>query len=370
MNKKRHLSAKPYITNNKTRILVLIISFSLFITMLYGISFLFSTTNETFYNLMVERYKNSATITLNLPEGSSPKDYIEGCKQVCNQLSNQPGVQKAFPTALYYDAHVNAVIGHMRFGVCLMEQENIDFYLKQYNGSLIDGRLPEKPGEILINQRFQKNNDFNLGDTMIDDHIIVGIVQSDSYLAFGVNQYFNEDVCTVFFDTDTDIYQICNSTNIPYDYTIKGIKEGKDDFHDRIDNSMTFSSNLITIIATVLLFICLLVVIQMHFRDRQEEWCLYNSIGYSLWNIYCLAMKELLLTILIGVLIGFSLSGCFMIILNYVVIVPKGLLARFLIPQTIYDILCILVLFVGCCQLPLMHSLHQIKTVDTLESES
>ncbi len=369
MNKKRHLSAKPYIKNNKTRILVLIISFSLFITMLYGISFLFSTTTETFYNLMVERYQNSAIITLNLPEGTSSDVYINSCQQLCNQLSNQPGVRRAIPTALYYDAHVKAVIGHMRFGINFVSQENIPLFLEHYNASLIEGKLPENPGEIVINQRLQKNSGLKIGDAMLEEHCIVGIVKSDNYLALGVNKYFNEVVCTTFLESDADIYQICKSIHIPSDYAINGFQEGKEEFNNA-NSGMTFSANLITVIATVLLFICLLVVIQMHFRDRQEEWCLYNSIGYSLWNIYCLAMKELLLTILIGVLIGSFLSGCFMILINYLIIVPKGLLVRFLIPKTITDIVCILVLFVGCCQLPLMHSLHQIRTVDTLESES
>ena len=369
MNKKRHLSAKPYIINNKTRILVLIISFSLFITMLYGISFLFSTSTETFYDLMVDRYKNFAIITLNLPEGSPSKDYIDSCQQLCNQLSTQRGVRGAIPTSLRYDVSVNAVIGHLRLGICFMDQEYITFYLEQYNASLIDGKLPKYPGEIVINQRLQKNTGLKIGDAMIEDHTIVGIVESDSYLALGVNKYFDEVMCTAFLDSDADIYEICKSANIPYDYMIRGIQEGKDEF-DNSSSIMTFSANLITITATILLFICLLVVIQMHFRDRQEEWCLYNSIGYSLWDIYCLAMRELLLTILIGVFFGFVLSGCFMIILNYFIIVPKGLFVSFLLPKTINEIVCILVLFVGCCQLPLMHSLHQIRTVDTLESES
>lgn len=68
MNKKKRLSAKPYMMNNKTRIGVLVISFALFITMIYGIGFLFSITTTTFHNLIVEQREKAPTVILKFPE--------------------------------------------------------------------------------------------------------------------------------------------------------------------------------------------------------------------------------------------------------------------------------------------------------------
>lgn len=318
---------------------------------------------------MVERYEIAPIVSVSLNNDATTEEYLNAAKVLQEELTKQKGVQMVIPEAQCYAAQIKAVIGSMRYAMHLTQSQYIEPYLRQFDATLIDGQLPKQPGEVIVDEQYQKNNNLSIGDQMIDGHFIVGVVSCKSYLVLGINQDFNETSFTVLLDSSFTIDQVCKGLSLPFNIKIEGPEQGLEEYNSNVASTLEFSTNIITIIATILLFTCLLVIIQMHFRDRNEEWCLYHSLGYSLYSIYQLAMKELIVTLLLGLSISTVITSGFMIIVDRMVIKPQGLLAAYLLPDSLTAIITILILFIGCCQLPLMQSMNRIDKVDVLEAE-
>jgi len=124
---------------------------------------------------------------------------------------------------------------------------------------------------------------------------------------------------------------------------------------------------LITAISGTLLGICVLVVLSIHIRDRHEEWCLFNSIGFSSFEIYILAVKELLISFGGAVLIGCILSGLAVLGLGKFLIEPMGLYVPFIRPLDAQKVILMLIAIFGLCQIPLFLQIRTINTVDQIE---
>ncbi|MBR6253892.1 MAG: hypothetical protein IKR22_00510, partial [Clostridiales bacterium] len=65
------------------------------------------------------------------------------------------------------------------------------------DGKLLSGRMPEKPGEIVVEKKLLNNhrNDNNLLSYLGSKYKVVGSVESDYYLAFGITQPGENDIC-------------------------------------------------------------------------------------------------------------------------------------------------------------------------------
>lgn len=366
---KQSLSPLPYIRNNRKRILVLILSFSFYLTMIYGVRYIFSSTTYTFEQLLANQYKKAPYLFAT--EDMSPEEKQEDLRKVCDQFNRLNEVSIAFPASYLNGGRIKTTIGYEYFSYPITEAKYIPPYLSHFNATLMDGKIPTEPGELIADQKYMKNNQLELGDEPIPGFHIVGIVQSDYYLIIGVNKdYYDYSIHVLMNDSTGDFERLCKEINIPFAYDVNTYETGLFAINKDVGNSLRLSTNLIFIISTVVLFLCLLVVIQMYFRDRNDEWCLYHSLGYSIRSIYNLAMKELLFILGVSCILCLGLLALILPLFYRFAILPNGLLIQYFHPDVIFQMVAVLTLFLGICQIPLASSLHRIKTVDILDEEA
>lgn len=364
------LSALTYIRNNKRRSAVFIVSLSLFITTLYLMSYMLSSTTTSFYKLLVEQTKMTQII---IPKFISKTMNREAqLEELAFKLNQVECVKKAIP-AKFISPYMTAIFGQYSIDSPLVEKGKLEELLRYNKAELIEGRMPESPGEVLVDELYAKNQELQIGSNLLtDSYIICGIVQCDNYFISGIPAGI-ENVSGIYIYSDgenIDFKEIYQSLNLPYDYNnIWDNVMGKEEFRQSVSSTLDFSSNIITYISTILLAVCLFVVYNLYVRNRYEEWCLYASIGYSAGDIYKLSLREMLFTYGIALTAASSFSLLGVIVIKNFMIDPMGLLSTPIMTETIGSMACILVTLFGIFQIPVLTALQRIKTIDSIEED-
>ena len=383
------LSAMNYIKNNRRRISVLIIALSLCFMMTYLTQFLLSTTEETFRSICTENTQKMQYIfltggTLKLDTSLDMVDYLpiyeQANRDVAERLKNHEGVKDAYYAQILY-MKIIPMVGQMTVEIPLVPAEALPLLVGHMDAVLVEGRMPEKPGEIMLDKASMMNNGYMLGDYFDRENIgtafqIVGILNCDKYFGCGIpyeeaNKSLTK-VLTVISEGIEDISLLLAEEGIEvrenYE-TIVDHKWGTDFLQTEVVDVIGYSRDFIYVGVILLLAIALIIVYTMYLRDRHEEWCLYSSIGYARRTIYSAILRELLFTFVAAVVIGGVSISIAVIWLDAAMIQPNGLKCRYFSPSTLGEILCSYVMILGILQIPVRYALHKIRTVDALEED-
>lgn len=361
---KAKLSALFYIKNNKKRVSVLVVSLGLFITMIYGVSFLFSATYASFGNILMESTEKSQTLISQ--ENVTEKQLSDACEKI-KTLEN---VDDAFSMACG-DAYVNAIIGKYNFATPLTTKQNVVKYMDYMGAELIEGRLPENKGEIIYDQKYLKNCGYELNQQINENFKLVGVVKSDYYFCCGINPVdYNNSITILSKGKNIDFNKILSDMDIGFEFEVNDNIEGQKIYQRYIVDSFAPSTSVISVVSTLILMLCLIIVINMYVRDRHEEWCLYHSIGFSAQKIYLSALREFLLIFLFAIIFAVAITSILMFALDVALIKSQGLMSTAFMPEKMYEIFEILVLLFGIFQIPIFHAMRKIKTIDAIEDDT
>lgn len=383
------LSAMNYIKNNRRRISVLIVALSLCFMMTYLTQFLLSTTEETFRSICTENTQRIQYIfltggTLKLDTSLDMAEYLpiyeQANRDVAERLKKHEGIKDAYYAQILY-MKIIPMVGQMTVEIPLVPAEALPLLLGHMDAVLVEGRMPEKAGEIMLDKASMMNNGYVLGDYFDRENIgtafqIVGILNSDKYFGCGIpyeeaNKSLTK-VLTVISEGIEDISQLLAEEGIEvrenYE-TIVDHKWGTDFLQTEVVDVIGYSRDFIYVGVILLLAIALIIVYSMYLRDRHEEWCLYSSIGYARRTIYSAILRELLFTFVVAVVIGGVIISIAVIWLDAAMIQPNGLKCRYFSPSALGEILCSYVMILGILQIPVRYAMHKIRTVDALEED-
>ena len=384
------LSAMNYIKNNRRRTSVLIVALGLCFVLTYLTQFLLSTTEETFRSICVEntkkiQYINLAGSSLGLDITLDLEEllplYVQANLDLGERLKGHEGVKEVIYGQILYE-YIRPAVGRMTVELPFVKAEELPGILEYMGAVLVEGRMPEAPGEMVLDQASMKNNGFVLNGYFDEDNMgtsckIVGVLDCDSYFGCGINYEmasattdFNslivlsegiEDLGALLLEEGIEVR---DSYDNIFDYK-KGMEFLQTDVIDAIGNPSKF----IYLGVMLLLSIALIIVYSMYLRDRHEEWCLYSSIGYARKTVYMAILRELLFTFAAALTIGGLIVFGVELLLDVVMIQPNGLKCRYFSPSALGEILCSYVLIFGILQLPVRYALHKIRTVDVLEED-
>lgn len=382
------LSAIKYIKNNKRRIAVLIVSLCLCFVLTYLTQFLFSSTEETFQSICMEntrkiQYINLAGSSLGLDVEQLPEEellslYQQEMGQLAEKLEQHEGIEKVYYAEILF-ARIAPAIGIMTYEIPLVEAQDIPYILEHFGTGLARGRLPENPGEIVLDEATMKHKDYVLEDYFDEEYYgeayqIVGVLDCDSYFGCGIPSEKMEGnfMFVVLSDGIDDMSGELEKEGIfvrdNYDSVID-YTWGAEFLEEEVIGVFNNSARLIFVGIMVLLSVSLLVVYTTYLRDRHDEWCLYCSIGYARKTIYFSILRELLFTFVTALLIGGVIIVLAEVLLDAVMIQPLGLKCRYFYPETIGEILCSYVLIFGILQIPIRYGLYKIRTVDAIDDD-
>ncbi len=382
------LSAMKYIKNNKRRVYVLIVSLGLCFALIYLTQFLLSSTEETIRPILLDntrkiQYINLAGSSLgidvkHLSDEEIAAEYEQKIHALAERLEAHPGVKAVYYAPVVY-VNLVLVVGDMGVEIPLLPQEDVSAVLSYFGGELTEGRMPENPGELVLDSASMKNSGYRIGNYLYEQgygktYKIVGILDCGSYFGCGIPDdgwTWNyqlvvlsesiEDMSAVLLEEGVRVRE--NFDNVA-DYT-EGVKMMKEEVTDVIGGSVKY----IYVGITVLLFVSLTLVYTSYLRDRHNEWCLYCSIGFSRKELYFSILRELLFSFAAGLLIGGAVISFSAVVLKYVMLEPQGLRCRYFHPQTLGEILCSYVLLLGVLQIPVRYALYRIRTVDAIDDD-
>ena len=380
------LSAIRYLKNNKRRAAVLIVSLALCFMLTYISQFLLSSTTETFRTPVMENprkiqyvYLSGETLGIdfeNLEQEMLIAEYARKNAELAEKLKKHDGVKNVYCFQIVY-CRLTPVVGGIAYEVPLGSKEEITELMEYMGVGLSEGRLPEAPGEIVLDGASMKNNRYELNDYLNENdygekYRIVGILDGDSYFGCGIRaEEIYTDMITILSDI-ADISAELRTEGIEvrenYD-TVVDLKWGENFLKTEVEDVIGNSTVFIYVGILILLSISLLVVYTMYLRDRRNEWCLYCSIGYSRKTIYFAIVRELLFTFGAALVIGGAVTALSVVLLDHLIIREQGLRCRYFYPQTLWEMICSYVMILGILQIPLRYALYKIRTIDAIDDD-
>lgn len=195
------LSAINYIKNNVRRVVVLTVSLGLSFVLVYLTQFMLSTTEESFKRIVFQNTRKMQVMSFagkttlgidadNMGDEEFIAAYIEKNRAVVEELKKNEGVKDAWYGKVIY-CLITAAVGQMTYEMPLVEKEKIPEILKHFEAELIGGRLPEQPGEVVLDNLSMKNNGYVIGSYFNErnydkDYKIVGVIECDTYFGCGI----------------------------------------------------------------------------------------------------------------------------------------------------------------------------------------
>ncbi|MCI8379121.1 MAG: ABC transporter permease [Lachnospiraceae bacterium] len=383
------LSAMKYIRNNKRRVSVLIVSLCLCFVLTYLTQFLLSSLEETVIPIVMENTKKIQYVSIagssfgldieNLDEEEFNRQYQEKNLELAERLKKHKEISEVYYAQILY-VGIAATVGNMTVEMPCVSKQEIPVLLKHFDAEILEGRLPEKEGEVVLDEASMKNNGYSLNDIFNEEGYgksfrIVGVLDCDSYFGCGIpsETYSLQRQLAVLSDGSIkDMSKVLQKEGIhvrdAYDKVLD-YKWGKWFVKNEISDVLGNSGNLVYTGIILILTVSLFLVYTTYLRDRHNEWCLYCSIGYSRKSIFFSILRELLFTFAVALLIGIILISGSVVLLDYAMIQPKGIRCRYFQPETLKQILCTYILLLGVLQIPVRYALYRIRTIDAIDDE-
>ncbi len=384
---KSKLSAFKFVRNNKKQVWVMIVALSLTFMTMYIINFLFLTTRESFQALFLEQPKRVAYVDLSLKTMGIGKEAYETEEElyqkveeerngIINKLKSHKGIRDVIYTQCLY-ARYQGLIGNVGYDFPLFTPDKIPSYLEHMDAALIDGRLPEGDGEILVDEKVLKNQDMKIGGYFHESSYgqvfkVVGVLESDSLVCVGTPMGYTNSgwYMVVLCDEDNS-----NMTKVLQDIAINPTEY--DTIFDAVDWAKmyqelvvhTTDAALLGILLVVMVFLTISIVVTYvsFMRNRVNEYCLYTSIGFSRKDIYEMMMKEIALIFGLSIFLGSVVTVGIMFFLGHFVLDNLGLLYHYFYPEQLLRILAAFLAVVGFLQMPVIVTIYNIKTIDRIE---
>ena len=380
-NGKAKLSPWPYIKHNKRRMIALIISLSVFAVMLYAVCYIIDCTTKPFYEVKLNKYDSENIVSIKYTDDTVKKNekmtdeeytklfwdrVYENFEKDREKLKS---VEHVDDVLMYKSGMLRfrSIMGEMSTPIFLFENtEDINTLFNHEKLKLIKGRMPQTRGEIVVDKKIADNQGDDLLNSLAEGYKVVGYVDSDKYISFGYAQE-NENNGWILFLTNqrTSVQKGIKNLGIDvisysdYDSVKKDLKNEVGSFESV---KMVFA-----LVSNIILSICIMVVLALHISDRHNEWCLISSIGFAKIDIYVMALKELLVAFISGIVLGIGLGyGCAEL-LDKLSMKPLGIHVSCLSIEGIkFAVIMIMIIF-GLCQIPLFVNLNKVTTVDEIE---
>ncbi len=346
--------------------------------MIYTMNYIIGGTDEPFRACVVEPYTRQRYISMMLDVKSSEFEsgdaFLEYAWQELDKrgevLEKEEDVVDAKTISRQY-VKLNSFIGQMSTPCYLFESaQDCQDYLDHMGAKLVSGRMPEKPGELLMDKLLMANhkNDNDLLTSVGSNYEVVGEVESDYYLSFGIARGAENNVSILALmkpDSDMDLRPVMDKLGFPYGY-YQDYETAEKDLTESV-GALDVVQTIFTGVSGALLMICVFVVLAIHILDRHNEWCLINSIGFKTGEIYVLALKELLICVVIAFFVGsaLSLGGCF--VMEKLLYNPIGISIKVFRPQALPRVLTVFAILIGIAQIPIFNGMRKIQTIDAIE---
>lgn len=384
---KSRLSALKFVRNNKKQVWVMIVALSLTFMTMYVVNFLVLTTKESFKTLFLEQPKRVAYLALS-PDtmGVKKADYdseeeydlaIDQARdKIIAEIKGHEGIRDAIFTQTL-SAKYQAIIGDVGYDFPLLSEEQIPEFIDHMGAKLIEGRLPEGDGEIVVDEKILKNNKMEIGGYFQESAYghtfkVVGVLASDYMTCAGTPMgYTNSGWYMVVLcdEANADMTAVLGDIGITvteYD-TIYDSVDWAEMYRELVIETTDAALLIILIVVIIFLAISILVAYVSFMRSRVNEYCLYTSIGFGRKDVYGMIMREILIIFGVSIILGSLVTVIVVVYLGNTLLESMGLMYQYFYPEHLLRILAAFVAIIGLLQIPIAVSINNIKTIDRIE---
>lgn len=384
---KSKLSALKFVRNNKKQVWVMIVALSLTFMTMYIVNFLFLTTKESFKALFLEQPKRVAylditpgTMGVEKDNYASDDEYSVAIDKARDNMiadiKKHEGIRDAVLTQTIY-ASYQGIIGQVGYDFPLLSKEQIPEFLNHMGAKLIEGRMPEGDGEILVDEKVLKNKKMEVGGYFNESSYghtfkVVGVLASDYMTCVGTPMGYTNSgwyIVVLCDEANADMTKVLKDIGItPTEYdTMYDCVDWADMYEELVTKQLDAALLAILIVVVIFLAISILVAYVSFMRSRVNEYCLYTSIGFGRKDVYGMIMREIVLIFGISIILGGIVTVIIMIYLGSFVLEPMGLIYKYFYPEHLLRILAAFVAIVGALQIPISVTINNIKTIDMIE---
>lgn len=233
--------------------------------------------------------------------------------QALNLLKSSNSIEKLYPAAIWKVNHNS--VGGSTAPLLMMKNEDLKAALQYQKWSLIEGRLPEKPLEIILDKKLALNNKLKVGQIMKmgtrgwqigGDVKIVGIFDGSVLLGLGFSPASGmtlekPGVSIITFTAESKVSAMNDLIEKEFGdkYEVFTYQRAQKTMADIIKafNTITFIIGLVVVVA-----ICALLgnINMIQYSQRSKEFQMLHAIGFTKRNIVLKIAKELSFTSIIG----------------------------------------------------------------------
>lgn len=305
---------------------------------------------------------------------------LEGGK-FYKEMSQDKDVEKLIYTEGFRLIQTKLIAQSTSTFVFYPEAKDIKLIMDKFDFKLREGKIPENNNELCINSDFAKINNLKLGDSYGSDvyekHQLNGV-----YKIAGIySGKFTVTFCS------SDIAEI-KKNNLGHAFLVIP-KDGK---LDRINSKIEMYKNIkyenlntikngtnslfkmFDIFAVIVLGLTVFVITftisninYMHLYDRLEELSILDTLGYNKITIAFKLIRELVLIIFLGSILGIALGILGGYIFNAIYCNPKGFPVGILNPWYIIISLLVPVFVSLFSSIPVIRFLRNMNTIEVLE---
>ena len=296
------------------------------------------------------------------------------------EISSNTEVERLIPIEDFRQIQTKLIAQSTGTFVFYPDAKDIKYIMDKLDFKLMEGKIPESKNELCINSDFAKSNNLKLGDSYGSDvdekhqlnglYKITGIYSGKFTVTFCpresiVNPENPSQVFLVFpkgGKLDSVNSKIEAYKNIKYE-TLNTMKKATDGLFQMFDIFAVIVLGLTVFVITFTIS----NINYMHLYDRLEELSILDTLGYSKITIVFKLVKELVLIIFLGSILGTSLGILGGYIFNSIYCIPRGVPVGILNPWYITISLLVPVFVSLFSSIPVIKFLRNLNTIEVLE---
>ena len=343
----RPLSAIKYIRSCIGKLLPIIITVCLGVAIMYFMVMFVAQLGKSVNIMGLYPYENASMVW----GGEKGIDDSDSKKIIDYSKS------KGAPTFIVdgYSISYRIIVGKTGGTVLMVDKEDINDIISKLKLTLSEGSLPQKHGEILLDERLAKNYGLSVGSVVNKntdgwyinmDLKIAGIYTGKAAMGIGIldKQYLNlgDPYVSLAITGPTESMEDINNyiDQFSSKYTVNTF-QSESKMLDKLNGPITAMELFCGGILVCVIGIFIANITSIQYTVRKKELELLHAIGYSRGYIVMKSFKEMSIAALIGYVLGVGVAILIGWIMNIYMLEENGTAMTLILPKDIIMMLII-----------------------------